>query len=120
MSRPTTRRVDASRLYLVGTVIAVVGCLVQLVIAVGHAPAALDALSIGAGGFAATTAAAAWLAEGRWRRRTAEALAAAVAALVIGPVLAHVHPSAVIAACAIAAVALLDGLREPRERTPGA
>ena len=52
--------------------------------------------------------------------RTAEALAAAVAALVIGPVLAHVHPSAVIAACAIAAVALLDGLREPRERTPGA
>lgn len=102
MSRPTTRRVDASRLYLVGTVIAVVGCLVQLVIAVGHAPAALDALSIGAGGFAASHA------------------AAAVAALVIGPVLAHVHPSAVIAACAIAAVALLDGLREPRERTPGA
>lgn len=114
MSRPPRRRVDASRLYLAGMVVAALGCLVQVIIAVGHAPALLAPVTVGAGGFAATTAATAWIAEGRWRWRTAEALAVAVAALIVGPVLAHLHATAVVTAFVVTVAALADGLRPAR------
>lgn len=105
------RRADASRMFLLATVIGLVGCVTQVVVAVGHLPPALALVALGCGACALVLAIGGLVLEGRVRVRTAEAVGVAVGTLAIGPVIASVHSGAGIALVVLVAVALVHDLR---------
>ncbi|MBK9031421.1 MAG: hypothetical protein IPL61_08805 [Myxococcales bacterium] len=104
------RRVNASRLFLLATIVGLLGCVAQLAVSLDLLPPALDPVSTGCGACALVVAIAGWIFEGRWRVRTAEALGVAIAALLIGPVVAHLHTSAVVVVVVLSLGALVHDL----------